>query len=393
MTSSKKKLIVVGLVTLGVGLVVAGWLLWRDTTPNSRPVLDTRGIEQSIEDPELTITTVLDGLTHVWDIAFLPSREMLFTERNGTIYIVRDDEVHQLADVDDVRAGGEGGLMGLAVDPKFAQNRYIYTCFNSTAGDIRVVRWGVRSDLTALTGRKDIVTGMPSNKSGRHSGCRLAFGPDGYMWVGTGDTAQNLTPQSPQDPASLGGKILRVDSNGRAAPGNLTGAFDKRIYSYGHRNTQGLAFFAEAINGVVGISAEHGPGVDDEINPLQSGNFGWAPPDGPYDESVPMTDTNRFPDAVAAIWSSGDPTLAPSGAAIIQGSQWMTWNGAVAVAMLKTQHLRIVILDNDLKVIKEEVRLENDYGRLRAVSMGPDGALYVSTSNGNDDKILRLMPR
>jgi glucose/arabinose dehydrogenase len=335
---------------------------------------------------------VLSGREHIWDIAFLPTKEMIITERKGIVSLIKNGQAQTLVDINDVYARGEGGLLGLAIDPQFATNRYVYTCFNSTNNDIRVARWKLTSKADALTGRTDIVTGIPQNESGRHSGCRLVFGPDGYLWIGTGDTAQNLTPQSPQDPKSLGGKILRVDRNGKGAPSNLGGKFDARIYSYGHRNTQGLAFFASEVRGVPGISAEHGPGIDDEINPLKPGNFGWAPPDGPYDESVPMTNKERFPDAVEAIWSSGNPTLAPSGAAILRGGQWKGWDGAVVVAMLKGQHLRILLLDDNLTVTGEAERLTDKYGRLRAVTPGPNGALYVSTSNGSDDKVLRILP-
>jgi glucose/arabinose dehydrogenase len=216
----------------------------------------------------------------------------------------------------------------------------------------------------------------------------LAFGPDGYLWAGTGDNARGDTSIQPKN---LGGKILRVDRSGAAAPGNLGGDYDSRIYSYGHRNVQGLAFFPSAKNGVLGLSAEHGPTVDDEVNELRKGNFGWAPPAQGYDESVPMTDLTRFPDAISAIWSSGNPTQAPAGAAVIKGKQWKGWDGALAVAMLKGQHLKILRLDDKNKVIKEEKTLVDIYGRLRAVVQGPDGALYIGTSNGNDE-ILKLSP-
>jgi aldose sugar dehydrogenase len=380
----------------GVLLVpfVSGIAFW--TSAVQQPAEDTRQTgttnARSPATPDLKVEAVLSGREHIWDIAFLPTKEMIITERKGIVSLIKNGQAQTLVDINDVYARGEGGLLGLAIDPQFATNRYVYTCFNSTNNDIRVARWKLTSKADALTGRTDIVTGIPQNESGRHSGCRLVFGPDGYLWIGTGDTAQNLTPQSPQDPKSLGGKILRVDRNGKGAPSNLGGKFDARIYSYGHRNTQGLAFFASEVRGVPGISAEHGPGIDDEINPLKPGNFGWAPPDGPYDESVPMTNKERFPDAVEAIWSSGNPTLAPSGAAILRGGQWKGWDGAVVVAMLKGQHLRILLLDDNLTVTGEAERLTDKYGRLRAVTPGPNGALYVSTSNGSDDKVLRILP-
>jgi glucose/arabinose dehydrogenase len=384
------------LLVAAVVLVLAGAAYWwqsKDDTKDTKTNTTTTQKKKSVETPVLATEVVLDGREHIWDIAFLPSKEMLFTERKGTLNIADNEgQTRQVAAIDDVVAVGEGGLMGLVVDPEFAENRFIYICYNAES-DIRVVRWKLDDDATGLSDRNAIIIGAPRNESGRHSGCRLAFGPDGYLWVGTGDTAQDLTPQSPQDPKSLGGKILRVTRDGEAAPGNLDGNFDPRIYSYGHRNTQGLAFFEKPVNGVSGISAEHGSFEDDEVNLLKPGNFGWAPPDGSYDENVPMTDKDRFPDAIEAIWSSGNPTLAPSGAAVLTGDQWKAWDGAVVIALLKTQHLRILLLNESLKVTKQEVRFENQFGRLRAVTQGPDGSLYVSTSTGENDKIIRVTPQ
>lgn len=343
--------------------------------------------------PKLNTEIVLGGREHIWEIAFLPTKEMLFSERKGTISIVKGGQAKDLGVIAGVHAVGEGGLLGLAVDSKFNENHYIYTCFNA-ASDIRVARFTVTPDLDALTQQTDIVTGIPANPSGRHSGCRVAFGPDGFLWVSTGDSAQNLTPQPPQDPKSLGGKILRVARDGRAASNNLGGVFDPRVYSFGHRNVQGMAFFKQPRgNNVIGVSSEHGTDVDDELNPLVAGNFGWAPADGAYNEDAPMTDSKRFPEAIKALWSSDSPTQAPSGVAIMQGAHWKAWDGAVAMAMLKDTHLKILTLDDDLEVVTEDQLLKVAYGRLRAVTMGPDGSLYVGSSNGSDDKILRITPQ
>ncbi|MEK7152544.1 MAG: PQQ-dependent sugar dehydrogenase, partial [Patescibacteria group bacterium] len=225
-------------------LVIGGVVWWKngEGKPPTAANASKSGAEasRSTEDPTLTTETVVDGQNAIWDMTFLPTKEMLFTERAGTLNVLKDDKVQMLARISDVYAQGEGGLLGLVVDPIFASNHYIYTCFNTNI-DIRVVRWVLKTDLSGIEKRKDIITGAPRNLSGRHSGCRMAFGPDGYLWVGTGDTAQNRTPQTPQDPKSLGGKILRVDRDGRGVSGNLGGTFDPRIYSYGHRNTQGIA--------------------------------------------------------------------------------------------------------------------------------------------------------
>lgn len=348
--------------------------------------------EKSATTPELNTEVIVSGRQNIWDVDFLPTGEMLFTERKGVLSMLKDGKESELAKISDVRAVGEGGLLGMVVDPEFATNRYIYTCFNSTATghDVRLVRWQVKADLSGLEGRTDIITGMPTNNGGRHSGCRPQFAPDGYLWVATGDAAQEGTPQSP---TSLGGKVLRVDRDGQGVAGNLAAPFDPRIFSYGHRNVQGIAFFAKPLGGVVGLSAEHGPNTDDEINPLVTGNFGWAP-GANYNELVPMTDKQRFPDAKDATWSSGFPTQAPSGMAIIRGNQWQGWEGAAAVAMLKGTHLKILRLDSNVKVTQEEKALDGEFGRLRAIRQrGASGPLFVSTDNGSDDKIIRINPK
>lgn len=342
------------------------------------------------ETPTVKADIVLAGRAHIWDLAMLPGGEIIFTERAGALSLLQNGNSRQLATISDVKAGGEGGLLGMTIDPQFATNRLVYACFNSTAGDVRVARWKLAADLSGIGERQDIITGITANSSGRHSGCRVAFGPDGYLWVGTGDSASGTQPQQPQ---SLNGKILRVSRDGAAAPGNLGNGFDARIYSYGHRNVQGLAFFPAAKAGVAGLSAEHGSTVDDEVNLLRSGNFGWAPPQGYNESGVPMTDKQRFPDAVEAIWSSGSPTEAPSGIAILRGSRWQAWQGSVAMAMLKAKHLKILRLDADNKLVKEEKVLVGTYGRLRASYLAPDGNLYVTTDNGSDDKIIKLSPQ
>jgi glucose/arabinose dehydrogenase len=340
--------------------------------------------------PTLSVTPVVTGLTIPWDLGFLPGGAMVFSQRGGTINAFVDGSVRTLAEPNDVVASGEGGVLGLAVDPDFAANRRIYVCFMSSvpAGgdDVRVVRYRVNGALTDLTERTDIVTGLPVNTTGslgRHSGCRPRFGPDGFLWVGTGDAATGTTPQ---DNGSLGGKVLRVDSDGNAAPGNPGG---HRWYTKGHRNVQGLAFQPGSGRA---YSVEHGPDRDDEINRLvNGGNYGWNPVPG-YNESVPMTDLDEFPGARVAAWSSGSPTLATSGAAFLEGDQWRDWDGALAVATLKDETLRIFRVSADGSTVRQiAVRFAGVYGRLRSAVLSPSGMLFLTTSNGGGtDQILRV---
>ncbi len=341
--------------------------------------------------PGLSVAVVAGGLDHPWDVAFTPDGTMLATERSGDIDVVTAAGVRLLGRPPDVEPVGEGGMMGLAVDPAFASNRRIYTCMRSNvsgSSDVRVVRWVLDVGYTSLSGRADIVTGIPAAPN--HVGCRIRFGPDGYLWVGTGDAAAGPNPQSP---TSLGGKVLRVTTDGAGAPGNPGGAWDPRIHDIGHRNVQGLAF-RPGDNAV--FSAEHGPDRDDEVNRLvPGGNYGWNPVPyaggTAYDQGTPMTDVARVPGARGAVWSSGSPTIAPSGATFVVGAQWKAWNAALVLANLKGSHLRVLILDEaGTKAVAQFVAL-TDRGRLRTVVQGPDGNLYVATDAGGG-QILRVTP-
>lgn len=379
--SKPTRLIVIALAVgaVVIGAVAVALLLLGDKTPKTITVTPPGGA------PGLHVETVADKLQNPWDIAFLPDKTMLITERSGAISKIDKGRPQVLLVPKDVEPRGEGGMLGLAVDPKFTDNRFLYACFN-TENDVRVARWRLNSDATALDQRRDIITGIPTNPSGRHSGCRIDFGSDGNLWVGTGDAVVSSTPQ---DQRSLGGKILRVTRDGQPVSGNLEDG-DPRIFSYGHRNTQGLAFFDRPRDGSYGFSAEHGPTRDDEINPLKKGNFGWRPGNG-YDESSPMTDRQAFPEAVRAAWSSGDSTIAVSDVVFLRGQQWRDWQDSLAVTSLKAGQLRIMTVAGD-SITAEQTLLDGEYGRLRAAVVGPDDALYLSTDQSGSGKILRVTP-
>jgi glucose/arabinose dehydrogenase len=344
----------------------------------------------------LSVSVVVSGLHRPWDIAFAPGGTMLFTEKSGTINAHVSGQVRQLAAPGDVVVNWEAGMMGLAVDPGFASNRRIFTCMVSNASgtrDVRVVRWRVNDSFTALSGREDILTGIPVSPESilvAHVGCRLRFGPDGYLWVTTGDSIQATTAQ---DPNSLGGKVLRIDRRGRGAPDNPGPPLRQEIYTYGHRNVQGVGF--RPSDGKA-YSIEHGPSCDDEVNLLvPGGNYGWDPQQpgggGPYNGNVPMTDKVKFPDAIDAVWSSGCPTIAPSGGGFLAGGQWAGWNDGLAVAVLKGSQLRVLRFDTTGRtVIAETVRI-TDQGRLRVAVQGPDGNLYLA-QDADPGVILRVTP-
>ncbi len=359
-------------------------------------------------EPDVRVEVVASGLEHVWDIGLLPDGTALVTERTGRIRLLSGTApgatvTDVVADLGDVYARGEGGLMGLLVHPDFAQTRRFTTCQTQQEGgaprDIQLVTWELSPDGRAATRVADpLLGGLPLKPSGRHSGCRPTLGPDGAMYVGTGDSAN---PDVSQDRTRLGGKVLRLDlATGGPAAGNpfATAAdpAERLVYSYGHRNVQGVT--VQPGTGRLFV-AEHGPDVDDEMNLLRpGGNYGWDPSRGgiedSYDENVPMTDFARFPDAVPAVWSSGDSTEAICGAAFLEGPQWGSLEGLLAVAALKGSKLLLMRLDEQGTVVEvgQLPALDGTHGRLRAVRPGPDGALYVTTSNGENDKVLRVSP-
>lgn len=342
--------------------------------------------------PSLTVTVLASGLSRPWDLAFTPGRQIIFTERTGAIRIrTNEGAIRTLATPSDVLVSGEGGMLGVAIDPQFATNRRIYTCFVSNRGaggrDVRLVRWRVNEAVTGLDSRTDIVTGIP-NVDGRHSGCRPRFGPDGNIWMGTGDAGSGPVPQSP---TSLGGKVLRVNTNGAGVAGNMTAPFDTRIYTYGHRNVQGMAFSA---NGRP-FAVEHGTHRDDEVNLLVAGaNYGWDPRPvvggSGYDDARPMTDTTRFPNARRPVWTSGASTIAPSGATFLTGSQWGGWHNTLAMAVLKGNEVRVLAFDSATQVEAQWTRI-TDRGRIRAAVQGPDGSLYLLTDAASG-QLLRVTP-
>lgn len=358
--------------------------------------------------PELQVEVVAGGLSHVWDIGFLPDGQALVSQRDGRFALLSGTGpgatvTPVAADLTDVYVRGEGGLMGMVVHPDFTRSRRFTTCQThmqeGQPTDVRLVTWELSGDGTAASRVADpLVGGLPINSSGRHSGCRPTMAADGALLVGTGDTARGTIPQ---DLTSLGGKVLRVDlATGGPAPGNPFADADnpaqRLVWSYGHRNVQGVA--VQPDSGEV-YTAEHGPTTDDEVNRLRAGgNHGWDPSQGGtvggYDESVPMTDLDRFPDAVPAAWSSGSPVEAISGAAFLSGGQWGDLDGVLAVGALRGEKLLLMGLGADGAVASVSVPppLDGAFGRLRAVRLGPDGALYVSTSNGTDDQVLRIDP-
>lgn len=348
--------------------------------------------------PAVSVSQQVTGLDVPWDVKVLPGSRLLIDERdNKRLIIATGGAKLVLAGFPAAKiwASGETGVLGMAVDPSFAQNRRIYTCsgWRKTGGghDVRVVAWQLNTAYTGVKLLRTLVSGFPST-SGRHGGCRLLITRAGALIVGTGDAAQTANPQSLR---SFGGKTLRLNRfTGAPWPTNpwprAASKVRRYILTYGHRNVQGLA---QRADGTV-WSVEHGTSRDDEVNRLvKGGNFGWKPGPG-YDESSPMTNHSLPGTQYGARWRSGDPTVATSGATWVSGAQWGAFNGTLAVATLKASKLIFMKFDKSGKLLwtRAPAALQS-FGRLRSVTNAPNGDLLITTSNGGgNDRVLRVHP-
>ena len=349
--------------------------------------------------PTVQVTTVVSGLSIPWDLTWVGDL-LLYDLRAGQVWSKRGGASPRRVSISGlpaIFAQGEAGLLGMVADPAAASNHRFYTCQSVRDGsgnplDVRVLRWRLTSDTTATSDGTPVITGIPLG-SGRHSGCRLRFGSDGLLYVGTGDAAVGTNPQNL---ASLGGKVLRVRWDGSIPTDNPyygKGGNARYVWNHGHRNVQGLA--QRPGTGEL-WTAEHGTDRDDEVNLVVRGaNYGWDPVPG-YDESTPMTDLTKFPSATRAMWSSGYPTVATSGAAFLTDFRWGAWRGMLAVAELKGEGVLLMRMDPtpgpSRVVATTSLPQAAGLGRIRTLAQGPDGALWLTTSNGTDDRIVRIAP-
>lgn len=385
------------------------------------PNVTFRATALGATEPTITRTTVVAGLSNPWDIAFTSDGTLLFTERGrglsarvgGTNRLLFGTAGSALV-AGDLIVQDQSGMLGVTVDPDFATNRYVYVYMASTTPSAtlqqgtnnRVVRLTVNADYTAVANRTDIVTGI-SYAGGAHSGGRIKFGPDGYLYITTGD---NRIGEVPQDVRVLGSKVLRVDRNGNAAPGNNSIAdADPRIFTTGHRNTQGIDFRPAGLaNAGRAYTGEHGPGHDDEVTPLTAGgNAGWDPLCRPemtgycgYSRATSMTDLTRFPAAMPPLWQTGGfggRTGASEGmgdVAFLRGPQWRSWDGALAVALMAGRRIEILRTDAAGTALVSRTALFTNLSprvRIRALELGPDGALYATVDDGGE--IWRIAPQ
>ena len=372
-------------------------------------------VPQATDTPVLTRTVVLSGLSSPWDVAVAADGAIFFTERCRGLTVRHPSGVQtrlfgttgSALVAPDLHCQGQSGVHGVALDPTFATSRVIYVYMASTLSTPitnRVVKLTLNAGYTSASGRTDIVTDIAFKNAsngvggaGAHSGGRMRFGPDGFLYVTTGD---NHNAGIPQSPTLLGGKVLRVTTNGAAAPGNAPPAgFDSRIYTYGHRNVQGITFRPGTGQAFI---AEHGPNHSDEVTALESGgNGGWDPQNRPglscpdsycgysgTPTTMPMTDLSRFQNAMPAVWNNGARSQGTGPTEFLTGTQWRSWNGRLAVGIMSGA--RVVILElSDGGSVTSESTAALPSTRYRGLTLGPDGNLYVVTDSG---EIWRVTP-
>ncbi|NKC32305.1 PQQ-dependent sugar dehydrogenase [Falsiroseomonas selenitidurans] len=347
------------------------------------------------ERHDFRLTTFARGLEHPWGAALLPDGRLLVTERPGRLRLVgRDGAVSApLANVPAVEAASQGGLLDVALAPDFTTSREVFLCqamLVQGGALTRLVRARLGAEARGLEQVTPLLDATPPQASGRqHYGCRIAFGPDGRLYLSTGDRNQDRERAQRLD--DLAGKVLRLDREGRAQPDNpFAGRADARaeVFSYGHRHPQGLAF-----NPWTGSlwEAEFGPRGGDEINILRPGrNYGWPRVTwGVNYSGTPISDRKTAPgmEDPIHVWV---PAVSPSGIAFYDSDAFPAWRGSLFVAALNPPGLVRLTTDGD-RVVGEERLLFDRRIRLRDVLVAQDGALLLLTDEARG-RILRLAP-
>ena len=325
---------------------------------------------------EMNIDVVVDGLNNPWEMVFAPNGDIYFSERDGRVWKIENFGEAKVIQTFPKSGSYEGGTLGLALDPNFEENKKIYIYQTNLELEFfqnKVFSFTVDGD--ELIDVQTVIDGIPG--APWHDGGRIAFGPDDKLYITTGDA---VNPGWSQDLSSLAGKILRINSDGSIPDDN---PFDSSaIFSYGHRNPQGIAWNDEGML----VSSEHGPSGEmgyghDEINVIVKGeNYGWP-------KVVGDSSDDSY---VNPIIHSGEQTWAPSGMVFYNSDKISSLEGKFLVGALRGQHLMVLDIANDGSLISAEKMFEGDFGRIRTAQISPDGVLYLLTANGDNAKIIRI---
>lgn len=319
----------------------------------------------------------LDGLDHPWALAFLPDGDVLISERPGRMLLYSDGELATVVGLPDIYASGQGGLLDIALHPEFDQNRWVYFTYSTAgSGGAGTALHRARLEGTRLTDGEQLYRLPRLTGTGRHFGSRIVFVPEGYLYMSIGERGDRFRAQRLDDAA---GSTLRLNPDGSIPDDNpFSGRKDalSEIYSYGHRNAQGMAVHPQT--GEI-WQHEHGPRGGDEVNIIKPGaNYGW--PEVTYGEEYSGGEIgmgNDAPEYESPLihWT---PSIAPSGMSFYTGREFPEWQGDVFVGALAGSHLRRLELEGR-RVVGQEVLLKNRIGRIRDVAVGPEGKLWLLT--------------
>ena len=346
-------------------------------------------ISLNTEKRTYSLETVVDNLSNPWGMVWLPDGSMLITEKSGTLIHFKNGTKTEIQNVPEIYNRGQGGLLDIALHPKYSENGWIYITHASTegggnGGNTKLIRARLKDN--ALIDIESLYKAGPNSTRGQHFGSRIEFDNEGYLYFSVGDRGDRDT--NPQDITRDCGKVYRLNDDGSVPSDNpfVNKANAKTaIFSYGHRNPQGMA--KHPTTGKIWVH-EHGPKGGDEINIVQKGvNFGW--PIITYgrnysgSEITPETTRSGMEQPVY-YWV---PSIAPSGMDFVTGNKYPDWKGHLLVGSLKFNYVELVRLDGD-KVIGRE-KIAEDSGRVRNVRMGPDGYIYIALEG---QSIVRVVP-
>ncbi|KQS34453.1 sorbosone dehydrogenase family protein [Pedobacter sp. Leaf194] len=332
----------------------------------------------NLPDVELKNRVVVSGLRFPWGMVYGPDNFIWFTERGGKISRLNpaNGQISPLLTISEVRENGEGGLLGIALNPDFSTNPWVYVAYNyGSSYKEKIVRYTYTGG--ALTNPLTILDNIGA--ASNHNGSRLLIS-GGKLFISTGDAADTNTPQNVN---STSGKILRVNLDGSIPADNPYP--NNRLWTFGHRNPQGLVQVGNKV-----FSSEHGPDSDDEINVIEKGrNYGWPNIKGFCDEAGEQSFCSANSIAQPLIvWT---PTIAPSGMAYYTSDYIPQFKNSLLLAVLKnTKLMQLKLDDGQTKIEGTKDFFVNSYGRMRDVCISPEGKIYVCTSNGNDDKIIEI---
>lgn len=368
-----KKNIFIFLVISILGLIIYSILSFTQILNRSDLSPKKVDITKEIEIPAKDIpriSVIADNLTVPWGMAFLPDKRILVTERSGSIKLVNGDKADVIANINVVNTS-ESGLHGITLDPEFEKNNFVYLYYTASSNSENTLNRVSKYTFSenSLINETVIIDDIPG--APRHDGGRIKFGPDGYLYIATGDATD---PSLSQNRNSLAGKILRIDKEGGIPSDNPYGS---AVYSYGHRNPQGLTWDDDGIL----FSTEHGNSATDEFNLIEKGkNYGWPN----------ITGSQERTGMQSPIVQSGRDTWAPAGLAFTFNKFY--FGGLRGNALYQIEKI------NGEYLLSEYFK--GEFGRIREVIKGPDEMLYITTSNTDgrgipsemDDKIIRINP-